>query len=167
MLSKLTRGIDRANHHTQLLQTPIDSKRLQRGLIPKVTLKIPDSPGTFTIQWVDSLHNAGLILTEKLRDYLQERAKRLESEYSQISTNLKNLKQSGLMEHNRWYFGTNSQGNKTRTEEKETKAAGYTKKQHSKQSSWQKHNNHGYKKPNPPITNLSNYCLSKNQITTF
>ena len=39
-LSKLTRGIERANHHTDLLQAAIDSKRPPRGLIPKVTPRI-------------------------------------------------------------------------------------------------------------------------------
>ena len=33
-LSKLTRGIERANHHTELLQSAIDTKRPPRGLIP-------------------------------------------------------------------------------------------------------------------------------------
>ena len=68
-LSKLTRGIERANHHTELLQSSIDSRRPPRGLIPKVTPRIPDTPATFTIEWEHSLHRAGLILTEKLRDY--------------------------------------------------------------------------------------------------
>ena len=68
VLSKLHRGIERANHHTDLLQSAIDAKRLPGGLIPKVTPKIPDSPGTDTIKWEDSLQKAGLILTEKLRE---------------------------------------------------------------------------------------------------
>ena len=61
------------------------------GLIPKVTPKIPDSTGTFTIEWDDSLQKAGMLLTDKLRDYRKKRAKRLETEYSPISTNLKSL----------------------------------------------------------------------------
>ena len=68
-LCKLTRGIERANYHTELLQSSIDSRRPPRGLIPKVTSRIPDTPGTFMIEWEDSLQKAGLILTEKLRDY--------------------------------------------------------------------------------------------------
>ena len=47
----------------------------KRGLIPKVTPKIQDSPDTFTIEWENSLEKAGLILTEKLRDYCKERAR--------------------------------------------------------------------------------------------
>ena len=53
-LSKLTRGIERANHHTDLLQAPIDPSKPPRGLIPKVTPRIPHTPGTFTIEWEDS-----------------------------------------------------------------------------------------------------------------
>ena len=90
-LSKLTRGIEQANYHTELLQSSIDSRRPPRGLIPKVTPRIPDTPGTFTIEWEDSLQKAGLILTEKLRDYWRERASRLEKEYSPILNNLKSL----------------------------------------------------------------------------
>ena len=48
-LTKLTRGIERANHHSQLLQTAIDTKRPPRGLIPKVSPKKPDTPGSFTV----------------------------------------------------------------------------------------------------------------------
>ena len=66
-LSKLTRGIERANHHTELLQSSIASRSPPRGLTPKVTPRIPDTPGTFTIEWEDSLQKAGLILTEKQR----------------------------------------------------------------------------------------------------
>ena len=90
-LSKLTRGIERANHHTELLQSSIDSRRPPRGLIPKVTPRIPDTPGTFTIQWEDSLQTAGLILTEKLRDYWKDRSSRLEQEHSPIINNIKSI----------------------------------------------------------------------------
>ena len=90
-LSKLTRGKERANQHTDLLQASIDSSRPPRGLIPKVTPRIPDTPGTFTIEWEDSLQKAGLILTEKLRDYWRDRPRRLEQEYSPILNNLKSL----------------------------------------------------------------------------
>ena len=90
-LCKLTRGIERANHHTDLLQAAIDSKRPPRGLISNGTPRIPDTPGTFTIEWEDSLQKAGLILTEKLRDYWKDGSRRLEQEYSPILTNLKSL----------------------------------------------------------------------------
>ena len=68
------------------------------------------------------------------------------------------------MEYNRRHLGTNSQGNTTRIEEKETQAAGNIKKQQSQESGQKKHNNHRYKKTNAPITNLSNYKLLKHQI---
>ena len=91
VLSKLTRGIERANYHTELFQSFIHSRRLPGGLIPKVTPRIPDTPGTFNIEWEDSLQKAGLILTEKLRDYWRDRSSRLEKEYSPILSNLKSL----------------------------------------------------------------------------
>ena len=88
-LTKLTRGIERANHHSQLLQTAIETKRPPRGLIPKVSPKIPDTPGSFTVEWENSLQEAGLVLTKKLQDYWTNRVTRLESEYSPIYNNLK------------------------------------------------------------------------------
>ena len=38
-----------------------------------------------------SLQKAGLILTEKLRDYWKDKSRRLKQEYSPILTNLKSL----------------------------------------------------------------------------
>ena len=90
-LTKLTRGIERANHHSQLLQTAIETKRPPRGLIPKVSPKIPDTPGSFTVEWENSLQEAGLVLTKKLQDYWTNRVSRLESEYSPIYNNLKSI----------------------------------------------------------------------------
>ena len=85
VLPKLTRGIEGENHHTDLSQAAIDSKRPPRGLIPKVTPKIPDTAGTFTTEWEDSLQKAGLILTEKLRDYWKDRSRRLEQCFCGLS----------------------------------------------------------------------------------
>ena len=90
-LTKLTRGIERANHHSQLLQIAIDTKRPPRGLIPKVSPKIPDTPGSFTVEWENSLQEAGLVLTKKLQDYWTNRVTRLEAEYSPIYNNLNKL----------------------------------------------------------------------------
>ena len=90
-LTKLTRGIERAIHHSQLLQTAIETKRPPRGLIPKVSPKIPDTPGSFTIEWENSLQEAGLVLTKKLQDYWSSRATRLQAEYSPIYNNLKSI----------------------------------------------------------------------------
>ena len=90
-LTKLTRGIERANHHSQLLQIAIDTKRLPRGLIAKVSPKIADTPGSFTVEWENSLQEAGLVLTKKLQDYWTNRVTRLETEYSPIYNNLKSV----------------------------------------------------------------------------
>ena len=68
-LTKLTKGIKRANHHSQLLRIAIDTKRPPRGLIPKVSPKIPEHPGSFTVEWENSLQEAGLVLAKKLQDY--------------------------------------------------------------------------------------------------
>ena len=54
-ITKLTRGIERANHHSQLLQTAIDNKRPPRWVIHKVSPKIPDTPGSFTAELENSL----------------------------------------------------------------------------------------------------------------
>ena len=48
--TKLVRSIERDNHHIQLLNTAIDKKTPPRGLIPKISPKIPDTPGKF-IKW--------------------------------------------------------------------------------------------------------------------
>ena len=58
----------------------IDTKRPPRGLIPKVNPKIPDTPGSFTVEWETSLQEAGLVLTKKLQDYWTNRVTRLEAE---------------------------------------------------------------------------------------
>ena len=90
-LSKITRGIERANHHTDLLQGSIDSSRPPRGLIPKVTPRMPDTPGTFTIEWEDSLQKAGLILTEKLGRLLERKIKKIRTGVVPHLNNLKSL----------------------------------------------------------------------------
>ena len=70
--------------------------------------------------------------------------------------------QSGPMEHSRRYSGTNSQGNTTRTQEKETQTTSTFNKQQHK-SGQKKCKNCRYKKPNIPITNLSNHQLSRDE----
>ena len=67
------------------------------------------------------------------------------------------------MEHSRRYSGTNSLGNTTRTQEKETQTTSTFNQQHK--SSQKKCKNCRYKKPNIPITNLSNHQLSRDEIT--
>ena len=68
------------------------------------------------------------------------------------------------MEHRRRHTGTNSQGNTARTQEKETQTtSSYNNQQHK--SGQKKCKNCRYKKPNIPITNLSNHQLSRDEIT--
>ena len=67
------------------------------------------------------------------------------------------------MEHSRRYSGTNSQGNTTKTQEKETQTTSTLNKQQHK-SSQKKCKNCRYKKPNIPVTNLSSHQLSRDEI---
>ena len=91
VLTKLTRGIERANHHSQLVQIAIDTKRPPRGLIPTVSPKISDTPGSFTVEWENPLQEAGLVLTKKLQDYWTNRVTRFEAEHSPIYNKLKSI----------------------------------------------------------------------------
>ena len=50
-ITKLVRSIERANQHIQILTTARDKKKPPRGLIPKISTKIPDPPGKFIIKW--------------------------------------------------------------------------------------------------------------------
>ena len=83
-ITKLVRSMERANHHTQLLTTAIDKKTPPRGLIPKISPKIPDIPGYFIIKWKGFQQEAGLQLTETLKEYWIDRAKRLTEELEPI-----------------------------------------------------------------------------------
>ena len=148
-LSKLTRGIERANHHKDLLQAAVDSQETPKGLIPKVTPRIPDTPGTFTIEWEDSLQKAGLILTEKLREYWKDRSRRLEQDYSPILTNLKSLTsqdQWNTVEDILEQIAKETQ----QKLKKDTHTTNTFNKQHK--SSQKKCKHHRYKEPNIPIT---------------
>ena len=69
------------------------------------------------------------------------------------------------MEHNRRHPGTNIQGSPTRTKEKVTKTTQPTTINQFQQSPQKKHHNHRFKKPKPPITNLSTHTLTKHQIS--
>ena len=68
-ITKLVRSIERANHHIQILTTAIDKKKPPRGLIPKLSPKIPDTPGKLIIKWKGIQQDPGLHLTETLREY--------------------------------------------------------------------------------------------------
>ena len=138
-LTKLTRGIERANHHSQLLQTAIETKRPPRGLIPKVSPKIPDTPGSFTIEWENSLQEAGLVLTKKLQDYWSNRSTRLEAEYSPIYNNLKSISTQEQWNTIEDIHTTNIQRSSTGIEKKETKANQPTTINQYQQSHQKKH----------------------------
>ena len=66
------------------------------------------------------------------------------------------------MEYSRRYTRTNSKRNTTGTQEKEIQTTHpYSNQQ---QSGQKKYKNHRYKKPNFPITNLSDHQLSRDEI---
>ena len=75
-INKLVRSIERANHHTELLTSATEKKT--RGLIPKLTPKIPDTPASFIIRWESTQKNTVIALTETLRDHWKERANKLQ-----------------------------------------------------------------------------------------
>ena len=68
------------------------------------------------------------------------------------------------MEYNRRHSGTDIQGNSTRTKKKETKTTKPTTINQLQQPPQEKHN-HRFKKPKPPITNLSSHILTKHQVS--
>ena len=68
------------------------------------------------------------------------------------------------MEHNRGHSGTDIQRNSTGTKKKEIKTTQLTTN-HQFQQPPQKKHNHRFKKPKPPITNLSSHILTKHQIS--
>ena len=83
-ITKLVRSIERANHHIQLLNTAIDKKTTPKGLIPKISPKIPDTPGNFIIKWEGIQQETELHLTKTLRDYWIGRAQKLSEELDPI-----------------------------------------------------------------------------------
>ena len=83
-ITKLVRSPERANHHIQLLTTAIDKKKPPRGLIPKISPKIPDTLGKFIIKWERIQQDTGLNLTETLREYEIDRSNKLSEELDPI-----------------------------------------------------------------------------------
>ena len=88
-ITKLVRSIERANHHIQLLKTAVDKKIPPRGLIPKISPKIPDTPGNFIIKWEGIQQETGLHLTETLKDYWIDRANRPSEELEPIKNKVR------------------------------------------------------------------------------
>ena len=112
----------------------------------------------------NSLQEAGLVLTKKLQDYWTNRVTRLETEYSPIYNNLKSLstqEQWNTIEDN--LEKTSRELNRTKKKENQTTQP--TTNYQPQQPSQKKHHIHRFKKPKPPITNLSSHTLTKHQIS--
>ena len=114
------------------------------------------------IEWENSLQRAGLILREKPRDYWKDRSNRLEQEYSPILNNLKSL-----TNQEQWNTIEDILAQIARETQQELK------RKKSKQPTPTSTNNNqakrniritGTRGPTPPITNLSNYHLSRDEI---
>ena len=88
-ITKLVRSIERANHHIQQLNTAIDKKTPPRGLIPRISPKIPETPGNFIIKWEGIQQETGLHLTETLRDYWIDKAQKLSEELDPIKNKVR------------------------------------------------------------------------------
>ena len=88
-ITKLVRSIERANHHIQVLNTALEKKTPPRGLIPKISPKIPDTPGKFIIKWEGIQQQTGIQLTETLRDYWIDRSKKLSEELDPIKNKVR------------------------------------------------------------------------------
>ena len=83
-ITKLVRSIERANCHIQLLTTAIDKKKPPRGLNPKISPMLPDTPGKFIIKWEGIQQEIGLNFTQVLREYWIDRSHKLSEELDPI-----------------------------------------------------------------------------------
>ena len=72
--SKLTRNLEKANHHTQLLHTALITNKPPRGLIPKITPRIPETSTEFIIKWENTLQETANTLTKHLKEFWADRA---------------------------------------------------------------------------------------------
>ena len=71
------------------MKTAIDKKTPPRGLIPKISPKLPDTPGNFIIKWEGIQKETGLHLTETLKEYWIDRAKKLTEELEPIKNKVR------------------------------------------------------------------------------
>ena len=71
------------------MKTAIEKKTPPRGLIPKISPKIPHTPANFIIKWEGIQQETGLHLTETLKDYWIERAKKLSEELEPIKNKVR------------------------------------------------------------------------------
>ena len=69
------------------------------------------------------------------------------------------------MEYNRGHSGTDIQGNPTKTKKKEVKTTKPTTNNQFQQPLQKKHHNCRFKKPKPPVINLSSHTLTKHQTS--
>ena len=88
-ITKPVRSFERANHHIQLLNSALEKKTPPRGLIPKISPKIPDTAGKFIIKWEGIQQQTGIQLTETLRDYWIDRSKKLNEELDPIKNKVR------------------------------------------------------------------------------
>ena len=71
------------------MTTAIEKKTPPRGLIPKISQKIPDTPGNFIIKWEGIQQETGLHLTETLKEYWIDRAQKLTEELEPIKNKVR------------------------------------------------------------------------------
>ncbi len=85
---KLTRIATRAEHHVEKLTQSINQDFPPRGLTPKITPNIPDTPISFIIQWSAAQHNLGVQLTTLLKDYWAKKGSDARAELRDNNSNL-------------------------------------------------------------------------------
>jgi hypothetical protein len=91
VLIRLTRQEQKALHHIEILSEAIANNRPPRGLVPRITPRLPDTTGTFTLSWETILHNTGLELTRKLEEYWAARQIKIFGEIDIIRKSLEKI----------------------------------------------------------------------------
>jgi hypothetical protein len=91
VLIKITRQKEKTSHHLELLTTAVSEEKPPRGLIPRITPRLPETSATFNLAWEEALHNTGLDLTKKLLDYWNLRLMKLLEEEKTIQDSLEQI----------------------------------------------------------------------------
>ena len=157
--TKLTRNLEKANQHTQLLHTAIVINKPPRGLIPKITPRILDTSTQFIINWENTLQDTAITLTKQLKSYWEERALEVQK---QLEASLL-LSKTSVLKHNgikfRLYY--NKQPGKPAKTSKERNPISPVSPDNTN-----KKNRH-YRKPTQPkfIINLSQHILNQDKIS--
>ena len=73
-VNKLTRNLEKANHHSELSHTTVITDKPPKGLIPRRALRIPDPSTEFIVHWKGCLQVTAIKLTKLLKEYWSERA---------------------------------------------------------------------------------------------